>query len=292
MREIHLTLEAVDGHPLAATLFEPPGKPLAAVQINGATGVPRRYYGAYARFLSDQGFAVLTYDYRGIGDSRFHAARDEQISMLNWGERDYASMLQHLHERYPQRPLLAVGHSVGGQLLGLAPNNHLLTAALGIAAQSGYWGHWPRHLQPQTAALWYLVFPLLLALRGRIPKGVMGEELPAGIAGEWARWCRNPAYISDVQGQPLRRWFRSYTGRMRLLAISDDLRYAPPAAVQALAGFYENANVEVATLRPQEVGMRRIGHFGFFQPRMARTAWQQTADWLRAAATSPLSQAA
>lgn len=292
MREIHLTLEAVDGHPLAATLFQPPGKPLAAVQINGATGVPRRYYSAYARFLSDQGFAVLTYDYRGIGDSRFHAARAEQISMRNWGERDYASMLQQLHERYPQQPLLAVGHSVGGQLLGLAPNNHLMTAALGIAAQSGYWRHWPGHLQPSMATMWYIAFPLLLKLRGRIPRGLMGEELPRGVAAEWARWCRNPAYVSDAQGQPLRRYFHGYKGRMRLLAIGDDQRYAPPAAVRALAGFYQNADVEVATLQPQDFGLRRIGHFGFFQTRMPRAAWQCTADWLRAAATPSLSQAA
>ena len=65
MREVHLTLEAGDGHPLAATLYEP-ARPLAAVQINSATGVPRRYYAAYARVHAAQGFAVLGYDYRGL----------------------------------------------------------------------------------------------------------------------------------------------------------------------------------------------------------------------------------
>jgi hypothetical protein len=43
MREIHLTFDAADGHPLAGTRHEPASPPIAAVLINGATGVPRRY---------------------------------------------------------------------------------------------------------------------------------------------------------------------------------------------------------------------------------------------------------
>lgn len=292
MREVHLTVESIDGHPLAGTLYEPGRLPLAAVQLNGATGVPRRYYRAYAQFLAERGFVVLTYDYRGMGDSRFHAARPGQVTMRNWGERDYASMLQYLHERHPQLPLLAVGHSVGGQLLGLAPNNHLVTAALGIAAQSGYWRHWPLRLQPRMAALWYGLIPALLALKGRIPKGWMGEELPAGVAREWARWCRTPHFISDEHGQPLREYFRGYRGKLRLVAIADDEQFAPQAAVQALAGFYDNADVEVRTLQPRDHGLKRIGHFGFFRADMPRAAWQETGNWLSAALAPTLRKAA
>ncbi|MGH8444331.1 MAG: alpha/beta fold hydrolase, partial [Solimonas sp.] len=105
LTEVHLTLTAGDGHLLATTLFEPEGMPLAAVQINGATGVPRRYYRAYARHLAAQGYAVLCYDYRGIGDSRWHGAQPQQMRMRWWGERDLASMLQWLKARYPALPL-------------------------------------------------------------------------------------------------------------------------------------------------------------------------------------------
>ena len=281
MREIHLTFEAADGHPLAGTRHEPAGPPLAAVLLNGATGVPQRYYGAYARFLARQGFATLTYDYRGIGNSRFHAARPEQLTMRNWGELDAAAALDHLHARYPQLPMLAVGHSIGGQLLGLMPNNHRLAGAIGIAAQSGYWRLWPRALQPRLAMLWYLLVPALLLFRGELPRGFMGEALPAGIARQWSRWCRHPDFVVDDHGRALRRYFDSWRAPLRLYAIADDDLYAPQAAVERLASYFSQIAPELRVLHPQALGIDAIGHFGFFRKSMPRRAWQQTSDCLR-----------
>jgi predicted alpha/beta hydrolase len=281
MREIHLTFEAADGHPLAGTCHEPSSPPIAAVLINGATGVPRRYYAAYARFLAQQGFAVLSYDYRGIGNSRFHAAKPAQLTMRNWGERDAAAALDHLHTRYPRLPLLAVGHSVGGQLLGLMPNHHKLAGAIGIAAQCGYWRLWPRTLQPRMAALWYLLIPALVALRGEVPRGVMGEALPAGVAREWARWCRHPDFIVDARGRALREHFENWRMPLRLYAIADDRLYAPQAAVERLASYFTRIAPELQVLQPRDLGVRAIGHFGFFRASMPKRAWQETADCLR-----------
>ena len=69
-----ITFPAADGYPLGATLFLPR---LAArhhaVLINSATAVPRKIYRGFARYLARRGCAVLTYDYRGIGDSRQRA---------------------------------------------------------------------------------------------------------------------------------------------------------------------------------------------------------------------------
>jgi predicted alpha/beta hydrolase len=291
MREIHLTLAAADAHPLAATLFEPGRPPLAAVLINSATGVPRGYYRAYAQFLAGRGFAVLCYDYRGIGDSRFHGARADQLTMRNWGELDVAAAIDDLAARYPRTPLLAVGHSVGGQLIGLAANNHQLDAVLCVAAQSGYWRHWPQRLQPAMAAIWHLLVPVAATLTDPLPARLLGAELPRGIAREWARWCRHPDFIVDANGHSLRAGFERYRGRMRFIAISDDAFYAPPRAVQALADKYRNAQIELSQLTPATLGVEAIGHFGYFRSGMA-PAWQDSADWLRNAIPSTQQKAA
>lgn len=287
--EIHLTLTSSDGHLLAATLFAPRA-PVAAVQINGATGVRRRYYRAYAQFLAAQGYAVLCYDYRGIGDSRWAGMPNAQLRMQHWGERDLAATLAWLKQRYPQLPIYAIGHSAGGQLLGLAPNNHLVDAALAIASQSGYWRLWPTRLQPVMAALWYGALPVAVALRGKVPAALMGSELPGGVAREWARWCRNPHYISDARGQPLRQHFDAYRGRLRFYAIADDAFYAPLPAVRELARFYRNAYTDVRVLDGRAHGLRRLGHFGFFRTD-AKVLWPLTVAWLRDA-TEPLARAA
>jgi hypothetical protein len=65
-----ITLPAADGYLLGATLFLPRGAKRHAVLINSATAAPRKIYRGFAGYLARRGYAALTYDYRGIGDSR------------------------------------------------------------------------------------------------------------------------------------------------------------------------------------------------------------------------------
>jgi predicted alpha/beta hydrolase len=277
-----LSIPALDGYRLAATLFLPTTADNGAVvQINGATGVRREYYRDYARYLAGRGFHVVTYNYRGIGDSRDIGWHGGEPAMLDWGEKDLAGVIDWVGREFPRRPLACVGHSGGGQWLGLARNNGRVTAQLAIASQSGYWRHYRVRDWPRLLIIWYLLVPLATRLLGRFPGRLVGsEDLPKGVALEWARWCRNPHYISDRRGHPLREHFHAYRGRLRFYAIGDDGFFAPAGAVRALAAFYENAAVQILHVTPADYGLPAIGHFGFFRAGMAEQAWQQTADWL------------
>jgi predicted alpha/beta hydrolase len=65
-----ITFPAADGYLLGASLFLPRGARRHAVLINSATAVSRQIYRGFAGYLARRGDAVLTYDYRGTGDSR------------------------------------------------------------------------------------------------------------------------------------------------------------------------------------------------------------------------------
>ena len=281
-----ISIPATDGFPLAATLFEPPSAAKAVVIISAATAVSRRYYAAYARFVMSQGFVAVTYDYRGIADSKNTAPLDTRaVRMRHWGARDLAGVIDEMHRRYPHLLIAAVGHSVGGQLLGLAANNHRVAVQLGLAAQSGYWRHWPLRRRLGMFWLWHVTLPVIAKLLGKIPARLMGGEIPAGVALEWARWGRNPAYFCDDADQTLHEHFERYLGRMCFIAISDDDDFAPHAAVVALTQIYCNAHIEMQIIRPEDFGLTAIGHFGFFRPTMPEDAWLQTTEWLHSALT-------
>src|ERR1700729_639334 len=143
-----ITFPAVDGYALGATLFLPRGAKQHAVLINSATAVPRRIYRRFAGYLARRGFAVLTYDYRGIGDSRQRALegfnRPKSLvgfkaTMVDWAALDITAAVSVMRERYHHLPLTYVGHSFGGQALGLLSNNTDVKRALLVAAQAGYW---------------------------------------------------------------------------------------------------------------------------------------------------------
>jgi len=276
-----VAIAAKDGYPLAATSFLPDPPPATWVIVNSATAVRRTYYARFARFLAEQGLAVVTYDYRGIGGSRPKRLRGFAARMRDWAQQDAAGVIDWVAARHPGR-VLAVGHSFGGQALGLLPRAERLSGALIVGAQSGYWGHWPGWRAPVIGALWYTLMPALSALCGFYPASLfrMGEDMPAGVAQEWARWGRRRGYVTEADGGALRPGYARVAFPIRSYSFSDD-SFAPPRAVEALLGFYSGAPIERRALTPRDLGVRAIGHWGFFRERFRDPLWLEAAAWLR-----------
>jgi len=137
------------------------------------------------------------------------------------------------------------------------------------------------------AAFWWVGVPVLTALFGRLPMRLLGqgEDVPSGVAREWASWGRRREYLLAYAGPRGGLGFARWGGALRSLAVADD-RYAPPASVRALAAFYRGARVEVVDVHPADAGVRRIGHFGFFRPSFEARLWAPSADWLLARAAA------
>lgn len=189
VQEISVT--AADGFKLAASLYEPPASNGRAVLINSAMAVKRRFYQKFASFLAQQDFTVLTYDYRGVGGSSPARLRGFAAHLWQWGETDQGAVIGWLSDRYPAHKFLVVGHSVGGQIVGLTPYNSRIAGLFGVAPQSGYWKLWPTWpLKLRMFLLWYAVIPGTVWLLGYFPGSKLGlrEDLPAGVVSEWARW--------------------------------------------------------------------------------------------------------
>lgn len=273
-----IRISAADGYALGGTVFDAGAARGPVVLVNGATGVHQRYYGRFAAWLAGQGATVLTYDYRGIGESRPHRLRGFSARMRDWGQLDLEGVLRFVEHAYPGRELAIVGHSVGGQLLGLAPSVAHAARVVTVAAQSGYWGHWPMLSKLAFVGLWYGVMPLTSKAVGYLPGQLgIGEHLPRGVAEEWARWCRSEGYFTD-DDVPTGGYAR-LSAPLLAFSFSDDA-YAPKAAVDWLHRLYTSASVERRHLAPKALGAKRVGHFGFFRERFRESLWTEAAAWL------------
>jgi predicted alpha/beta hydrolase len=281
MRSSDCVVEAADGRTLRGTAWEPPHV-RGAVVVASATGVPRRIYAPLAAHLAEAGLAVLTFDYRGIGDSRDGPLRGEPARMEDWGRLDLEGALGWMRRQHPGVPLLVLGHSAGGQLIGLAPSARHLAGALTVGAQLGWAGYWPWPARGLMLACWYLLIPVLSRLVGYLPMKSLGqgENLPRGVALQWAEWGRRRHYLFDALGPEVRAAYAALAFPLRATHIGDD-GYAPRAGVAALAGFYGGPR-EVLSVTPAEAGTRSIGHFGWVRPRFRDTVWTPIRDWLLA----------
>src|SRR3712207_3666282 len=270
---IDLTIPATDAFSLTATQFGDDARSAERlVLVAPATGVKRRLYQAFAEFLAGEGFGVVTWDWRGTGDSRPASLRGFDATMRHWGERDLGGVIDWAAGRYPNARLGVIGHSFGGQAVGLAKNRGRVRRLVTVAAQSGYLGHWPRPQRYLYAALWYVAMPLATRVAGYFPARLfrLGEDLPRGVALQWARWCRTPAYLGEWSGH------RAFTAPILSIGFMDD-PFAPPEAVQALLARHGSKKRQTWLIAPDELGAKHIGHFGFFRPDATPTLWRDVA---------------
>jgi len=270
---MEITLTAADGYRLSATLHGERAD--RAVLILPATGVPQGYYAKFAAWLAQQGFQVLTFDYRGIGQSLQGHVREVRARMRDWVLLDAAAAMQFL----PSPRIHVVGHSFGGQALGLLPSPQRIASALVVGAQSGYWRNWPALGRAWMWPVTHFALPGLSHLLGYFPGSRLGfgEDLPKGVAIEWASWCRNPTYL--VGALRVEEAYARFGAPLRAYAFSDD-PFAPLHAVHKLLELYPGAPGEVRVMTPKDLGVRRVGHFGFFREQFRDTLWLEAREWL------------
>jgi len=278
---------AADGFELVGTFFEPAGRPRAAILCNSAFGVRRRFYRQLAEWLAARGAAVLTYDFRGVGDSRPFRLRGFRARMSEWGSEDTEGALRFLADHVPQERPRVVGHSAGGQVLGLAPSASTVERLLLIASQSGWHGHWSGWERFKMSLLWRVAIPPVAEVFGYLPGFLgVGEDVPKGVAREWAWWGRDPRYLLRDGGEARRRAYSELRFPILAVSLSDD-DYAPPAAVDGLLAIYSGARSEHRRLSPRDFGRTRVGHFGFFRRDVGGPLWEELGGWLLEAARAP-----
>ncbi len=275
-------IECADGTRLRATEWRPAHSNGCVVQINSALAVPRRYYSKFAHYLAEQGFAVLSYDYRGNGDSLQGLPKHCKATFRQLGELDMAAATAHVKQRFPQQTRhVVVGHSAGAALYGLAPNCDQVDALLGVAAPSAFQGHWAYPHKFVISLFFNVLIPLTTPAFGYFPGQYFGiGPLPPDMAQQWRRWSRHKDYVTASDGTPLREHYHRFRSPLRFLHIADDKLYGPLKSVQSVANFYANAPRQIVSVAPRDVGVRKIGHFGFFRSTMPRQVWDNTARWL------------
>lgn len=121
--------------------------------------------------------------------------------------------------------------------------------------------------------------PLLSCWHGYTPNKMkrMGDHLPHRVAQKWALTCwRRQLLLSKLQ--PEENFYHSITCPMLMLSFADDL-IAPKKGVDALRHIYYNARVTRRHLQCRELGVKKIGHVGFFQ-KSFQNHWSIFTEWM------------
>jgi predicted alpha/beta hydrolase len=243
-------------------------------------GVAQGYYQRIAEWLSGQGFAVITFDYRGIGLSAPPSLRGYKATISDWA-RDCEAVIDFARQHHHDLPLHWLGHSLGGQLLGLIRNRDRIHRVMTVAAGNGYWreNSWPT--KRVVWWMWFVAVPLATRIAGYFPGKRLRKvgNLPLGVIRQWRRWCLNPEYVVGAEGGEVRQQYSSVRLPMTSVSFTDD-EMMSERSIRSLHRLYSNAPVEFKRIAPRDIGATRIGHFGFFRPQFETTLWPLVREWL------------
>lgn len=267
-------LDNGNGHTLSSHWFQPQVETRGVVLIVPAMGVEQRFYAAFAHWLAERGYLAVTFDYVGMGLSRKGSLRSLDVDVIDWGRHDCSAMLDTVVVAAGELPVFWIGHSLGGQILPFVRGSERIHRIFTVATGNGYWRENTRSLRNKAWLLWYCVAPLVTPLAGYFPGQRLGMvgDLPRGVIRQWRRWCLNPEYAVGAEGQEVRDAYSAVRTPITSLSFTDD-EMMSGRSTESLHGFYSGAAHNAKRIAPTDIGVKRIGHFGFFRSQFADSLW-------------------
>lgn len=272
-----------DEHPLAATLYLPvsPMEVKAALMIAPATGIKRGFYSHFARFLAENGYAVITFDNRGIGESLIGELKDCPATIRDWGYLDMPAVLEWLKKRFPQTSYHIIGHSAGGQLPGLMHNHQDIASMFNIACSSGQLDNMRTGYRLKAKFFMNVFMPFSNYFWGYTNTQWigMGEPLPKAVAQDWRQWCNGAGYVKTAFGKSItEHWYDEILCPSLWINASDD-DIANDKNVDDMTRVFTKLPIERLKLNPVDCKLDEIGHMKFFS-RKSNTLWKLATNWL------------
>jgi predicted alpha/beta hydrolase len=272
---INITFPAADGYELKGIWLQPVAEHKGIILLNSATGVRKEYYRNFAQYLVQQGYRVMIYDYRGIGESAPSNLKGFTAYMHEWATKDMNGALDYLIKEKNTTDVIWMGHSVGAQLMGIINNRHYIKKVIGINTSTGYWAYFPFPYNLLAFSLWNVISPLPTYLLGYAPmhRFGWGEPLPKHVFLEWRNWCLQKKHFEEfLQKNTGKKLFDDFTAPITVIHSTDDY-IANSKTVSKLLEFYPNCKKQVINLHPANYQLKTIGHTGIFRKKHMNSLW-------------------
>lgn len=271
-----IQIQCADGYQLSAKFYQNQinSDKTFPILICPATGIVKEFYHAYAEWLNSLGHTVMCFDFRGIGASLHGPLHQSEATIVDWGQLDITAAIDCLLEQTQAKKVILLGHSAGGQLLGISSNYNKVAKIIAVAGSTGH----VRSLKGKTKFLapimFNVIFPISIKLKGfGATKMIgMGENLPKNVAKQWAEFCGTQGYVMHaVKKQRLPDYHSKITCPITAIWASDD-EIATHPNVQALLDLYPNAATAMIELKPKQFQHKSIGHMQMFR-KSHRNIW-------------------
>ena len=266
-----LWISCADGYQLAAQFYSISKNTQTAktypILICPATGITKSFYHAFASWLSEQGYDVMVFDFRGIGESLHGSLHHSSASIVDWGTLDIPAAITTLLNKSGSEKVILLGHSAGGQLLGINPLYAKVHQVIAVAGSTGYIKGLKGRTKILAPVMFNFVFPISSLIKGYGATQFigMGENLPKLVAKQWREFCSQAGYVKNAIGKTVHHDFHHQIACPVTSIWATDDEIATEINVKDLLSLYPNAKTEMIKLEPKQLGFQTIGHMLMFK---------------------------
>ena len=277
-----LLISASDGYPVHAHLFEPEIGNGKLLLVNSATGVKQQVYFAFAQWLAEKGFVVITYDYRGIGLSKPEKMKGFKASMRTWGTQDYAAITRYIRKHFDDLVPFCLGHSVGALILGMNKDSAMFKKFVFVGAQDAYLRHLPYKVTFTAAIGFGIAVPVTNTFLGYFPAHWfgLGESLPKGSANDWRTLVlhkKSTARLLEKLGDN----FAAALDQETVVLYAEDDPWVKMKGMESMMNsVYPNLKKSYREIKAVESPIGKIGHINFFRS-YNKPLWEIVANELK-----------
>lgn len=271
------TIKTNDGTRIWISSYAPEKSNGRVMLVAPGVGLTHVYYHLFACFCRLRGYTVITFDYRGVGNSAPKKLNGYNASMHQWAIQDINAVLLYAKHHYPKQEIIYIGHCIGGEIIGLAPASQYIDRLVLVSSALSSARLWPIKDRIRIGGLKIIVNALnkLYGYFPGKPLRIFGN-LPYGVIHEWANWCDNQNGLFDDFPD---NNYRKLNIPVLALTFSDNW-HCPPKAVKELLNRFENAAIVWHHINPGAPGVKSVGHHDFFHVSMRSTLWTSLLQWI------------
>lgn len=252
--------------------------PKAVVQFNCGTAVNREIYSQFLFFLVENGYSCCLWDYRGNGESLNEPLKDCVYRYADYGTKEMTAIKAFLNNRFPDKKIIIIGHSAGGQQIGFMKELDNVAGIINFAVSSGYYPYMPLPYRIKAYFFFYIFSPLSNLLNGYVkakPFGLM-ENLPNGVVNEWRQWLESKDlfFHKRIYGITVPEGcFKNFKIPIHNYRTVDDSISNKKNIEAFWKHIKSESSITFTRLEPKEFNMKKIDHFGFFKRKMKEGLW-------------------
>jgi len=204
---------------------------------------------------------------RGNGNSSVRAGRASDFGYKELVEYDLPAAIECLKSKCPDKKIVLLGHSLGGQVsvLYLRQNLHGVSGLVLVASCSVYYKGWPKPTRWFMLAFSQFVKPLV-SIVGYFPGRTIGFAATEArtVMTDWANIARNGDYTLKNSQVDYSSEVVEVDIPVLAINLADD-SFAPHKATTYLLSKLNSKTVKREIISAEQLGAQRADHFNWLK---------------------------